>query len=59
MKLSVKRSGKGYASSYTIVVTRTEALALGWTDEAGEMIVPDLVKSIDSETQTLTVRPAE
>lgn len=59
MKLVTKRSGLGYASSYTIIITRTEARALGWTNEAGEMIVPDLVKSVDSKTKTLTVRPAK
>lgn len=59
MKLVSRKNGLGYVTSYTITVGRAEARDLGWTNEAGEIIVPDLVKSIDSETKTLTVRPAE
>lgn len=59
MKLVSRKNGLGYVTSYTITVGRAEARDLGWTNEAGEIIVPDLVKSINSETKTLTVRPAE
>ncbi|MGI6201017.1 MAG: hypothetical protein ACOYJA_09625 [Christensenellales bacterium] len=59
MKLVSRKNGLGYVTSYTITVGRAEARDLGWTNEAGEIIVPELVKSIDNETKTLTVRPAE
>lgn len=54
MKLSRKKNGKGYITSYTLSVGSKEARSLNFLDEDG--MSKELEKIIDTENSTLTIR---
>lgn len=56
IKLSPKKGGNGYVSSYTINISLTEAMQLGFIN-ADKSINP-IEKVIDNDNNTLIIRKA-
>lgn len=61
MKLSPKKNGKGYVTSYSINIGSAEARQAGFLDKNGQPL--ELAKIIDEKTKTITIQvkdsPAE
>lgn len=54
MRLSPKKNGSGYVTSYTINVGSAEARNAGFIDSKGELL--ELEKIIDTNNNTITIK---
>ncbi len=52
IKLSAKKGGRGYISSYTVNISKNEAIECGFVDA-------EIVKVIDPEHKTITIKLAD
>ncbi|MFV0503599.1 MAG: hypothetical protein ACK5LT_06485 [Lachnospirales bacterium] len=57
MKLSPKKNGKGYISSYTVNLSKSDVMACGFLDENNQPI--EVEKIIDENNKTITIRKKE
>ena len=57
IKLSPKKSGNGYVSSYTVNIGSTEALNCGFIDPEGNVLPTE--KVIDTENKQIIIRLKE